>query len=69
MYRGGNDSVEKRLAKCKKSPNYFALENIVDGILYYNGNRIDLAEFHNGKTVVLDTMNYDDTNTIDLLDF
>lgn len=69
MYRGGNDNVKKRLAKCKKSPNFVSLENIVYGILYFNGNRIDLNAFYKGKTKILDTMNYEETPTIDLLDF
>ncbi|MBQ3408432.1 MAG: hypothetical protein IJH12_04415 [Clostridia bacterium] len=68
-YRGGNDSLEQRIEKCKKSQNYFVLKDIQNGVLYYNGLKIDLNEFYNGNIKELDIPQIEEIPTIDLLDF
>ncbi len=40
----GSSLIEK-ISVCENMPNYKELEEMIDGILYYDGNRIDLDTF------------------------
>ena len=68
-YHEEKDTLTERLDKCKKLDNYSALEDVLDGILYYNGKRIDLNSFLDGKVVEIQSPETDTNLTIDLLDF
>ena len=48
----GNCKLEEREKECKKFAEYETLKNIQDGILYYDGQRIDLEEFYKGNIKV-----------------
>ena len=45
----GNEKLEYRINKCKSLGNYETFKDIERGILYYNGTRIDLDKFLEGK--------------------
>ena len=47
----GNNKMEEREEFCKKYPEYDILKEMQDGILYFDGQRIDLNEFYNGNIV------------------
>ena len=40
---------EKREIECKKLQGYEVLEDIQDGVLYLEGDRIDIIEFYKGN--------------------
>lgn len=68
--RMGNVKQEKRVAECKKMEGYEILEDTQDGILYFDGDRIDINEFYNGniKKIKSITNEYKDLY-VDLMDF
>ena len=41
----GNDKMEERTEKAKEYSDYKLLEDYQDGILYFDGNRIDINDF------------------------
>ena len=47
----GRIPLQDKLSKCKQYNDYLKIENIQKGILYYNGNKIDIEEFLNGNIV------------------
>ena len=47
----GNDKMEDRVNKAKEHSDYKLLEDYQDGILYYDGNRIDLHDFLENDTI------------------
>lgn len=61
----GNSKIDVKEKECKKLPNYENLKRIQDGILYFNGKRIDLEEFYNGNIKYIEKS--DDKNIFDKL--
>lgn len=49
----GNTNMETKDDECMKYDDYSILEDIQDGILYYDGNRIDLQEFYNDNIKIM----------------
>ncbi len=50
----GKIKLEEKIEQCKKYDYYESnLKDIIDGVLYYNGDRIDINEFLNGNMVVI----------------
>ena len=47
--RMGKEKQEKREIECKKLQGYEVLEDIQDGVLYLEGDRIDIIEFYKGN--------------------
>ena len=45
----GKEKQEKREIECKKLQGYEVLEDIQDGVLYLEGDRIDIIEFYKGN--------------------
>ena len=45
----GKEKQEKREIDCKKLQGYEVLEDIQDGVLYLEGDRIDIIEFYKGN--------------------
>lgn len=45
----GKEKQEKREIECKKLQGYEALEDIQNGVLYLEGDRIDIIEFYKGN--------------------
>lgn len=45
----GKEKQEKREIKCKKLQGYDVLEDIQNGVLYLEGDRIDITEFYKGN--------------------
>ena len=45
----GKEKQEKRENECKKLQGYEVLEDIQDGVLYLEGDRIDIIEFYKGN--------------------
>ena len=45
----GKEKQEKREIECKKLQGYEVLEDIQDGVLYLEGDRIDITEFYKGN--------------------
>ena len=45
----GKEKQEKREIECKKLQGYEVLEDIHDGVLYLEGDRIDIIEFYKGN--------------------
>ena len=61
----GVEKLEDREERCKQFPKeYERLKDIQNGILYYDGQRIDLEEFYKGKIV---NINKIDDNAFDEL--
>lgn len=46
----GKEKQEKREIECKKLQGYEVLEDIQNGVLYLEGDRIDIIEFYKGNT-------------------
>lgn len=57
----GNEKLEKRINKCKSLADYSTFSNIENGVLYYNGARIDLDKFLNSDII-------EETNKINVED-
>lgn len=45
----GKEKQEKREIECKKLQGYEVVEDIQDGVLYLEGDRIDIIEFYKGN--------------------
>jgi len=50
----GRIKTNEKLAKCKEYEGYNQVKKIEDGILYRNGERIDIQEFLNGNIKVIE---------------
>ncbi len=50
----GNTKMEHKEEICRKLSNYKVLQEIQDGILYFDGKRIDLVEFYNENIKVIE---------------
>lgn len=57
----GNEKLEKRINKCKSLADYSTFSDIENGVLYYNGARIDLDKFLNSDII-------EETNKINVED-
>ena len=51
----GRIKSSKRIDMCKKYDGYRVVKEIEDGILYLNGDRIDIKEFLNGNIKVIES--------------
>lgn len=60
--------IEERLKMCKSYENFSFILEDKDGILYYNGNRIDLKEFLKGNIISIEN-NSNNNNFFDLTEF
>lgn len=68
--RSGKSKLKDKEEQCKKLDGYEVLEDIQDGILYYDGNRIDLAEFYKNNIKVIERKeDKQDIEVLDLFDF
>ena len=54
---------------CEDYETFSLLDGYKNGILYYNGYKIDLNEYLKGNIVVLDEDKKDTTNFFNLIDF
>lgn len=59
--------LEEKLEMCKSYEAYSAIKEYKDGILYKDGNRIDLNEYIKGNVVILDEKREEDF--FDLVEF
>lgn len=50
----GKIKAEERIEKCKEYKQYNELKKVMDGILYKNGDRIDIEEFLNGSIKIIE---------------
>ena len=60
--------LDEKLEMCKQYKTYPQIEDYKDGILYYNGNRLDLEEYLKGNIIILDKKS-DSVDPFDLLEF
>lgn len=60
--------LEEKLKLCKEYETYSSIEEYKEGLLYYNGNRIDLNEYFKGNITILDEKN-EKVDFFDLMDF
>lgn len=42
----------EKLKQCRTMPNYYQLENLENGILYYDGKKIDVKEFIKNNNII-----------------
>ncbi len=52
MY-SGNLKLEERIEKCKELEEYKTMQEIENGTLYFNGDKLDILEFLNGNKVIV----------------
>ena len=66
----GKEKQEKREIECKKLQGYEVLEDIQDGVLYLEGDRIDIIEFYKGNIKKVKSTEHKSSNLyIDLTNF
>ena len=68
----GNHKMEEKIKKCKEFEDYYNLEKIINGTLYYDGKKISLDEYiNNKKIVVIDDEEDNEINnfSIDMIEF
>lgn len=64
-----NESMSSKLDKCKNYEDYDVLEPIQDGILFFDGDEIDLKEYYNDKVIKKNSQDItDDDNFSNLFD-
>lgn len=61
--------LEEKLKMCEKYEEFSLLEGYKRGVLYHNGDKIDLSEFLKGNIVVIGKEKENTTNFLDLIDF
>ena len=68
----GNHKLEEKIAKCKEFDDYYNLEKIINGNMYYDGKKIDLDEYLKSNKIV-EIKNEEDEDaqnfSIDLIEF
>lgn len=64
----GNIKLEEKEKKCIKFLDYKVLKNIQDGILYFDGQKIDLLKFYNGNIKIINE-EIKEEMFLDLFDF
>lgn len=66
----GKEKQEKREIECKKLQGYEVLEDIQNGVLYLEGDRIDIIEFYKGNIKKVKSTEYKSSDLyIDLTNF
>lgn len=66
----GKEKQEKREVECKKLQGYEVLEDIQNGVLYLEGDRIDIIEFYKGNIKKVKSTEHKSSNLyIDLTNF
>ena len=66
----GKEIQEKRELECKKLQGYEVLEDIQNGVLYLEGDRIDIIEFYKGNIKKVKSTEHKSSNLyIDLTNF
>ena len=64
----GNARMDYKEEVCKKLSDYKVLQEVQDGILYFDGKRIDLIEFYKDKLKVIE-QEIQEEMFLDLFDF
>ncbi len=62
------ENLKQKEQKTKNLPGYESLEKIQDGVLFYDGKKIDLNEYYSGNIVPISTSKPTE-DFLDLLDF
>lgn len=63
VHDAGKIKLCDKIEECKKYEYYESnLKDIINGIMYYNGNRIDIDEFLKGNIVIIESKENDDNN-------
>ena len=66
----GKEKQEKREIECKKLQGYDVLEDIQNGVLYLEGDRIDITEFYKGNIKKVKSIEHKSSDLyIDLTNF
>ena len=66
----GKEKQEKREIECKKLQGYEVLEDIQNGVLYLEGDRIDIIEFYKGNIKKVESTEHKSSDLyIDLTNF
>lgn len=60
--------LNEKLEMCKTFDNFSLIEDYKDGVLYYNGNKIDLNEYLKDNIVILGE-NKEKRDFFDLIEF
>ena len=63
-----NENMKVKDEKCSEYEDYDKLKKVQDGLLYFDGDNIDLGEFLNGNTVIVHESNLEDDMFSELLD-
>lgn len=64
-----NENLKKRSEKCKRFDDYKVLDNVQNGILYYDGKRLNLGNYYDGTiTETKKQIKPSSENTSDFLD-
>lgn len=66
-----NENLKKRSEKCKTFSDYDILDNVQNGILYYNGKRLNLGNYYGGTITEVENNKNENTSSdfLDLNDF
>ena len=51
--KSGNKKIDVRIAECNKFKEYENIKDIEKGILYFNGNKLDIEKFLAGEIEIL----------------
>lgn len=66
--RMGKSKIEQRVEKCKETGLYEQIKDIEFGTLYFNGQMLDVNEFMNGNTVVINNNGENEDNSTSIED-
>lgn len=50
----GKSKIQERIEECKKYKDYENIKHIEKGVLYFNGNKLDIDKFLLVKTEILE---------------
>ena len=60
--------LEEKIRMCKNYESYSSIEEYKDGVLYHNGDKIDLNEYFKGNIVILEDIK-ETVEIFDLMEF
>jgi len=60
--------LEEKIEMCKNYETYHLIEEYQNGVLYYNGDKLDLKEYLKGNVIVLERKN-ENVEFFDLIEF
>lgn len=52
--KSGNKKIDERIEECKKFKEYENIKEIEKGVLYFNGNKLNIDKFLTGKLEILE---------------